>query len=125
MKRKIRVLLLVFGGFMAFVVAPFLAQRADAASAAVEGLIAGARREGNLGLFITSRMGEKGSREMIETFKRRFGLDITIRGDLSGNESPSFVQAIGETKGKIPPSYDLLEGTAENVLLLKEAGELK
>lgn len=121
MRKKGRVALFVFGWLMPFVVAPTLV-RISHASPALERLVAGARKEGKLDLMITSSQGEKGGRELIEAFKRRFGPDIKLNVDLSGQESQKFNQAVAETKNRIPPTLDLIEGTAENVLLLKEAG---
>lgn len=121
MGKRIQVILLAFGWLAAFGVAPTLVQRSEA-SPALERLVAGARKEGKLDLTVTSSQGEKGSRELIDTFKRRFGLDIKINVDLSGQESQKFNQAIAETKNRIPPTFDLIEGTAENILALKEAG---
>jgi len=74
---------------------------------------------------VTSTQTEKGAKELTDAFKRRFGLDIRVNADLSGQESQKFNQAVAETKGRIPPSLDLIEGTAENVLVLKESGGAK
>jgi len=84
-----------------------LAQKADGM---VQRLIEGARREGQLDLMITSSQGEKGAQELLDAFKRRFGLGITTNADLSGQESQKFNQAIAETKGGIPPTFDLMQG---------------
>ena len=121
MRRTMQVILFVFVGLMVFASAPALAQKSKA-SPLLTRLIEDARKEGTLDLTITSSQGEKGARELTDAFKRRFGLDIKMNFDLSGQESQKFNQAIAETKSKIPPTFDLLEGTAENVLLLKEAG---
>jgi ABC-type Fe3+ transport system substrate-binding protein len=108
---------------------PILAPRAFAATpAASEGkrllqqLIEGARKEGELDLMITSSQGEKGARELIDAFKRRFGLGIKLNADLSGQESQKFNQAMVEIKSGIPPTFDLMQGEAANVLDLKDAG---
>jgi len=91
-------------------------------SPALDLLVSGARKEGVLDLMISSSQGEKGAIELTTAFKRRFNLDITINADLSGQESQKFNQAVAETRNRITPSFDLIEGTAENVLLLKESG---
>jgi len=85
-------------------------------------LVDGARKEGQLNLMIVSSLGEKGSRELINAFKKRFELEITINADLSGQESQKFNQAVAETKAGIPPTFDLMQGPAETVLSLKDAG---
>jgi ABC-type Fe3+ transport system substrate-binding protein len=71
---------------------------------------------------IVSSQGEKGGRELIDAFKRHFGLDIKLNADLSGNESQKFNQATVEAKSGIPPTFDLVQGEAANILQLKDAG---
>lgn len=109
--------------FLAVVVAggapPAFAQR----SAALQQLVEGARKEGQLDLMISSSVGgEQGAKELTDAFKRRFGLELRINADLAGQESQKFNQAVTEGKAGIPPTYDLMQGTDENVLSLKEAG---
>ena len=100
-------------------VAPALAQK----SAALQRLIDGARKEGQLDLMISSSVGgEQGAKELTDAFKRRFALELKINADLAGQESQKFNQAVTESKAGIPPTYDLMQGTDENVLSLKEAG---
>jgi ABC-type Fe3+ transport system substrate-binding protein len=86
-------------------------------------LIDGARKEGQLDVMITSSAGEKGGRELITAFKRRFGLDtLNISPDLSGQESQKFNRAVAESKSGIPPTFDLMQGEAANVLSLMDVG---
>jgi ABC-type Fe3+ transport system substrate-binding protein len=85
-------------------------------------LIEGARKEGQLDLMVVSSLGEKGSRELISAFKKRFGLEITTHADLSGQESQKFNQAIAETKEGIPPTFDLMQGQALHANDLKNVG---
>jgi ABC-type Fe3+ transport system substrate-binding protein len=100
---------------------------AEAASAdgkkMLQDLIDGARKEGQLDVMITSSAGEKGGRELITAFKRRFGLDtLNISPDLSGQESQKFNRAVAEAKSGIPPTFDLMQGEAANVLSLMDVG---
>ncbi|MBI4526266.1 MAG: ABC transporter substrate-binding protein [Deltaproteobacteria bacterium] len=85
-------------------------------------LTAEARKEGQLNLMVVSSVGEKGSRELMNAFKKRFGLEITMNADLSGQESQKFNQAVAEIKAGISPTFDLMQGSDENVLSLKDAG---
>lgn len=96
--------------------------RGQQADGGLKKLIDAARAEGELDLMVTSSQGEKGARELIEAFKRRFGIDIRINADLSGQESQKFNQAVAETKSGLRPTFDLMGGQAENVLTLKEVG---
>jgi ABC-type Fe3+ transport system substrate-binding protein len=86
-------------------------------------LIDGARKEGELEVMITSSAGEKGSRELVTAFKKRFGLDsLNVSPDLSGQESQKFNRAAAEARSGIPPTFDLMQGEAANVLSLMDAG---
>ena len=96
---------------------PVFAQR----SAALERLIEGARKEGEFSVMLPS-IGEKGARELSDVFNKRFGMNIRVRAELAGQESQKFNQAVAETKSSIPPTYDLMQGEASNVLNLKDAG---
>src|SRR3990167_9130534 len=112
------------GGFV-ITLRPALSASAPAESEGkrlLQKLIEAARKEGQMDLMIVSSVGEKGAKELVDAFKKRFGLNITMNADLSGQESQKFNQAVAETKGRIPPTFDLIEGTAENVLVLNEAG---
>lgn len=99
-----------------------LAQRADEI---LQRLIEAARREGQLDLMVTSSQGEKGAQELVDAFKRRFGLNITINADLSGQESQKFNQAAVETKSGIPPTFDLMQGEPPVILNLLRAGGIE
>ena len=85
-------------------------------------LVEAARKEGQLDLMVTSAQGEKGTKELTDAFKQRFGLNIRVNADISGQESQQFNKAAIEVKGNIPPTHDLMQGGDENVLSLKEAG---
>jgi ABC-type Fe3+ transport system substrate-binding protein len=93
-------------------------------SAELRALVDAARREGQLDLMIVSSVGEKGAKDLTGAFKARFGLDIALNADLSGQESQKFNQAVAETKAGIPPTFDLMQGSDENILSLKEVGGL-
>jgi ABC-type Fe3+ transport system substrate-binding protein len=89
----------------------------------LQDLVEGARKEGQLDVMITSSAGEKGARELITAFKKRFGLDsLNISPDLSGQESQKFNRAVAESKSGIPPTFDLMQGEAANVLSLMDVG---
>lgn len=119
-----------FSGFALAVVATMMAllppNLADAASGegkrAVQQLIDGARKEGQLDLMITSSAGERGARELESAFQRRFGLDLRIHADLSGQESQKFNRAVAEARSGIPPTFDLMQGEAANILSILDAG---
>jgi hypothetical protein len=88
-------------------------------------LVEGARKEGQLDLMVTSSQGEKGARELSDAFKRRFGIEITVNADLSGQESQKFNRAVAETKSGIPPTFDLMQGEPPVALNLLRAGGMQ
>ena len=88
-------------------------------------LIEAARREGQLDVTITSSQGERGGKELTEAFKKRFGLNLTVNADLSGQESQKFNQAVAEAKAGIPPTYDVMQGEPPVVLDLIQAGGIE
>jgi ABC-type Fe3+ transport system substrate-binding protein len=102
--------------------APTIARGADAP---LQALIEGARKEGQLNLMITSSQGEKGAKEMTDAFKARFGLQIAVNADLSGQESQKFNQAVAEIKTGVPPAFDLMQGEPPVVQNLLLAGGLQ
>ena len=128
MKRYLcgRIFLGVMFAVLATRILPTTPALTEAASAegkrALQQLIEGARKEGQLDLMITSSMGQKGAAEMVSAFKQRFGLDIKLNADLSGQESQTFNKAVVETKGGIPPTFDLMQGEAANILSIMDAG---
>jgi ABC-type Fe3+ transport system substrate-binding protein len=71
---------------------------------------------------VTSSQGELGTKELTDAFKRRFGINITVSADLSGQESQKFNQAVAETRAGIPPTFDLMQGEPPVVLELSQAG---
>lgn len=121
MKSK-TVLGLFFLTGLAVGMAPMIARGADGS---LKALVEGARKEGQLNLMITSSQGEKGAKEMVDAFKSRFGLQIAVNADLSGEESQKFNQAIAEIKAGVPPVFDLMQGEPPVVQDLLLAGGLE
>jgi ABC-type Fe3+ transport system substrate-binding protein len=112
---------------MAMFVALSMSSIAEAAAAdakkQLQDVIEAARKEGQLDVMINSSAGEKGARELIAAFKKRLGLEsLNISPDLSGQESQKFNRAVAESKSGIPPTFDLMQGEAANVLSLMEVG---
>lgn len=124
LQMKRRALVVLFGLMLVMPAGSGLAL-AQQVSAALKGLIEGARKEGQLDLMITSPQGQKGAMELSEAFKRRFGLDLKLNYDLSGQESLKFNQAIAETKSGVPPVFDLMQAEPPEVLPLLAAGGIE
>ena len=114
---------------VAVVFVPLIAGKAEPATAKVtegqrilQDLIKGARQEGSLRATATTSFSARGARELADAFKRRFGLAIEVKVDLTLGGLETVPQAIAEHKAKVRPSYDVRNFTEEAVLLLKDAG---
>jgi ABC-type Fe3+ transport system substrate-binding protein len=87
-------------------------------------LIDGARKEGQLNWYPVSSLGTDGAKAISQVFNKRFGLNLRINADVSGNISTVFSKAIVESKSGIPPTFDVLYGPDHRAFEVKEAGGL-
>ena len=85
-------------------------------------LIEGARKEGQLNWYPVSSLGTDGAKAISQVFNKRFGLNLRINADVSGNISTVFSKAIVESKSGIPPTFDVLYGPDHRAFEVKEAG---
>ena len=88
-------------------------------------LIEGARKEGQLNWYPVSSLGTDGAKAIAQVFNKRFGLNLRINADVSGNISTVFSKAIVESKSGIPPTFDVLYGPDHRAFEVKEAGGLE
>ena len=88
-------------------------------------LIEGARKEGQLNWYPVSSLGTDGAKAIGQVFNKRFGLNLRINADVSGNISTVFSKAIVESKSGIPPTFDVLYGPDHRAFEVKEAGGLE
>ncbi|HEX5020662.1 MAG TPA: extracellular solute-binding protein [Candidatus Binatia bacterium] len=88
-------------------------------------LIEGARKEGQLNWYPVSSLGTDGAKAISQVFNKRFGLNLRINADVSGNISTVFSKAIVESKSGIPPTFDVLYGPDHRAFEVKEAGGLE
>lgn len=87
----------------------------------VQQLIDGARKEGQLNLFLVTSLTERGARELNQAFNRRFGLNIKFNSTL-GDATREFPQAIQEAKVGLPPSFDVMYASDTFVLQFLTSG---
>ena len=87
-------------------------------------LIEGARKEGQLNWYPVSSLGTDGAKAISQVFNKRFGLNLRINADVSGNIATVFSKAIVESKSGIPPTFDVLYGPDHRAFEVKEAGGL-
>lgn len=90
----------------------------------LEQLIDGARKEGQLDWYPVSSLGSEGAKVVAQSFNKRFGLNIRVNPDVSGNIAAVFSKAIVESKTGIPPTFDVMYGPDHRALELKAAGGL-
>jgi ABC-type Fe3+ transport system substrate-binding protein len=95
------------------------------ASQTLQQLIEGARKEGQLNWYPVSSLGTDGAKAISQVFNKRFGLNLRINADVSGNISTVFSKAIVESKSGIPPTFDVLYGPDHRAFEVKEAGGLE
>ena len=88
-------------------------------------LIDGARKEGQLNWYPVSSLGTDGAKAISQVFNKRFGLNLRINADVSGNIATVFSKAIVESKSGIPPTFDVLYGPDHRAFEVKEAGGLE
>lgn len=88
-------------------------------------LIEGARKEGQLNWYPVSSLGTDGAKAISQVFNKRFGLNLRINADVSGNIATVFSKAIVESASGIPPTFDVLYGPDHRAFEVKEAGGLE
>jgi ABC-type Fe3+ transport system substrate-binding protein len=91
----------------------------------LQALIEAARKEGQLNWYPVSSLGTDGAKAIAQVFNKRFGLNLRINADVSGNISTVFSKAIVESKSGLPPTFDVLYGPDHRAFEVKEAGGLE
>ena len=88
-------------------------------------LIEGARKEGQVDIFILP----SGSQEVVQSFRQylqeRFDLQIKINLDTAGNSTVKTSQAVGETMQGVAPTYDVQFDGATGLIQLLEVKGVK
>jgi ABC-type Fe3+ transport system substrate-binding protein len=68
-------------------------------------LVDGARKEGQVNLFLVTSLTDRGAKELNQAFNKRFGLNVKFNSTL-GDASRQFSQTVQELKVGLPPSFD-------------------
>src|SRR5205085_2374776 len=84
-------------------------------------LVAHATQEGALDVTLTTNAAEGASR-LRSAFLARFGLNIDVRIDSSGNEPGKVSQVLSAHQTGVPPLFDSLQADAIEQLVLLERG---
>lgn len=92
-----------------------------ASAAAIDELVAQAKREGALNAMVITSLTGKAIQQLAVAYKKRFGLniDVTLTPLGSAEEWP---KAVAETKAGIVPTYDALEGADTQSMALQGVG---
>ena len=71
----------------------------------VQQLVDGARKEGQVNLFLVTSLTDHGAKELNQAFNKRFGLNVKFNSTL-GDASRQFSQTVQELKMGLPSSFD-------------------
>ena len=71
----------------------------------VQQLVDGARKEGQVNLFLVTSLTDRGAKELNQAFNKRFGLNVKFNSTL-GDASRQFSQTVQELKMGLPSSFD-------------------
>jgi Bacterial extracellular solute-binding protein len=99
--------------------APVVAAEQVSGKRLLQQLIEGARKEGQLNVFLVDSLTERGSRELNDAFNRRFGLNVKFNAS-HGTASREFPKIIEEAKIGLPPSYDAIYTTEGHIFPMLE-----
>src|SRR3989338_9036163 len=101
------------------------ASPAPDAKTVLKQLIEGARKEGQVDLFLEPT----GSQQVVQSFRQylqeKFDLQIKINLDPTGRSDVKTSQAVGETMQGIPPTYDVQYDGSHNIIQLLEVKGVK
>lgn len=95
-----------------------------AAPSRVQQLIEGARKEGQVNLFLVTSLSERGARELNQAFNKRFGLNVKFNSTM-GDASRQFSQTVQELKIGLPPSFDSMYVSETFVFQLMTEGGIE
>jgi len=86
---------------------PAAAAQASEGQRLLEQLVEGARKEGQLNVFLTSSQRERGVKELNQAFNRRFELNVKFNVTLA-SITRNFAKVVEELKIGLTPSHDVM-----------------
>ncbi|MGE5217357.1 MAG: ABC transporter substrate-binding protein [Chloroflexota bacterium] len=75
---------------------------------ALDDLIAGAKKEGSIEFYGPSTLGPEGAQALAAGFNRKYGLNITLHFNASGNMTRDTGKVIGLSASGQPPEWDVM-----------------
>lgn len=79
-----------------------------ARAGALEDLIAGAKKEGSIEFYGPSTLGPEGAQALAAGFNKKYGLNITLHFNASGNMTRDTGKVIGLSASGQPPEWDVM-----------------
>ncbi|MGH7826477.1 MAG: ABC transporter substrate-binding protein [Candidatus Binatia bacterium] len=79
-----------------------------ASGATLNDLIAGAEKEGEIEFYGPSTLGPEGAKALGEAFNKKYGLNITLQFNPSGNMTRDTGKVIGLSASGQPPEWDIM-----------------
>jgi iron(III) transport system substrate-binding protein len=84
------------------------AMTGDGFAAAVDDLIAGAKKEGVIDFYGPSTLGPEGAQAIVSAFNKKYGLNIKVNFTPSGNMTRDTAKVIGLSASGQPPEWDIM-----------------
>jgi iron(III) transport system substrate-binding protein len=81
---------------------------APAMAAPIDDLIAGAKKEGVIEFYGPSTLGPEGSRDLAAAFNKKYGLNIKLNFNASGNMTRDVGKVVGLSASGQPPEWDIM-----------------
>ena len=94
--------------FFLLVVTMIATAIAPAMAAPIDDLIAGAKKEGIIEFYGPSTLGPEGSRDLAAAFNKKYGLNIKLNFNASGNMTRDIGKVVGLSASGQPPEWDIM-----------------
>jgi iron(III) transport system substrate-binding protein len=85
-----------------------MASTSIGAAAAVDDLIAGAKKEGIIDFYGPSTLGPEGAQAIVSAFNKKYGLSMKVNFTPSGNMTRDTAKVIGLSASGQPPEWDIM-----------------
>jgi iron(III) transport system substrate-binding protein len=79
-----------------------------AIAAPIDDLIAGAKKEGVIEFYGPSTLGPEGSKDLAAAFNKKYGLNIKLNFNASGNMTRDIGKVVGLSASGQPPEWDIM-----------------
>lgn len=87
---------------------PIASFSCPAAAGPLEDLIAGAKKEGVIEFYGPSTLGPEGAKDLAAAFNKKYGLNIKLNFNASGNMTRDIGKVVGMSASGQPPEWDIM-----------------